>query len=87
MTKAKKLPHPKMWLVFDDEGRLIDWASHRLGIAKSGERVCAYTSARKSCRWEPSGTFGWWNFSCQRDKVTGDMPRIYCQFCGGKVKR
>ena len=74
MTKAKKLPHPKVWLVFDDEGRLIDWASHRLGIAKSVERVYAYTPAKpaKVCK-------------C-KEPFSGPLC-LYCANCGGKVKR
>ena len=90
MTKAKKLPHPKVWLVFDDEGRLTDWASHRLGIAKSGEQAHAYTPAKptKVCVWKYIDiTHGEWKSGCNKWTIRGSANFKVCPYCTDKIRR
>lgn len=89
-SDSTRNPPSKVWLVFDSESRLIDWANHRLGIAKSDEQAHQYAPLQKPrrCVWEarPGATLGdhktkcgWW--------MTRDERFGFCPYCGGKIVR
>ncbi len=89
MTKKPKLP--KVWVAFeyvtDMSANVPIWVGSREALGKGVIPSYQYAPVQKPkvCRWKPSDV-DWWEFSCNPTKVTADKPRIYCQFCGGKIK-
>lgn len=87
---------PKVWVVMQsrlageaylrksDADGAMEWANKELAI--EAHQYAPVQPPRK-CVWRPSDEMDWWKFSCDTSKVTLDKPRIYCQFCGGRITR
>lgn len=81
MAKSKKPKLPRVWVLLDDAG----YPHNRRPLIKKSklsfplgwtERQYAPVQKPKVCVWKPEEEMDWWL----------DKPRIYCQFCGGKIK-
>lgn len=73
---------PKVWVDFLSDGM------PRISLTHF-HRAIQYAPVQppRKCVWEPSEEMDWWEFSCDPSKVTLDKPRIFCQFCGGRITR
>lgn len=90
-SDSTRKPPSKVWLVFDSESRLIDWANHRLGIAKSDEQAHQYAPLQKPrrCVWEMHPTMGRIEYTgCgSGELVEGGYLYKFCPYCGGRIVR
>lgn len=83
-SDSTRNPPSKVWLVFDSESRLVDWANHWLGIAKSDEQAHQYAPLQKPrrCVWRVQG--GEW--LSPHGRIALYLPK-FCEDCGGKIAR
>lgn len=75
-SDSTRNPPSKVWLVFDSESRLVDWANHRLGIAKSDEQAHQYAPLQKPRRCV-----------CSKGRFIGAIQYKFCPYCGGRIVR
>lgn len=86
-SDSTRNPPSKVWLVFDSESRLVDWANHRLGISKSDEQAHQYAPLQKPrrCVWRKHGQTRT-ETSCGLS-LWDDPAFLCCYNCGGKIAR